>query len=66
MTLVVTLTPEPTDARNPVCPGPLQPLVTNLTVMEVAEVVMGSGMGPGEPSSWLHSCWVVPPWVTLM
>ena len=47
ITLVVTLTPEPTDARYPVCPVPLQVLVTNLTVMEVAEVVMGSGIGPG-------------------
>ena len=35
-------------------------------VMEVAEVVMGSGIGPGEPSWWLHSCWVVSPWVTVM
>ena len=64
---VVTLTPGPTDARNPVCPSPpIQWLVTSLTVMEVAEVVMGSGMGPGEPNWWLHSCWVVPPWVTVM
>ena len=65
--MVVTLTPGPTDARNPVCPvDHLQALVTNLTVMVVAEVVMGSGMGPGEPNWWLHSCWVVPPWVTVM
>ena len=63
---VVTLTPGPTDARNPVCPSPVKVLVTNLRVMKVAEVVMGSGMGPGEPNWWLHSCWVVPPWVTRM
>ena len=66
ITSVVTLTLGPTDARNPVCLSLNQWLVTSLTVMEVAEVVMGSGMGPGEPYSWLHSCWVVPPWVTVM
>ena len=66
ITLVVTLTPGPTDARNPVCPTPLQSLVTSLMVMEVAEEVMGSGMGPGSGYWWLHSCWVVPPWVTVM
>ena len=60
------MTPVPTDARNPVCPVALLSLVTSLMVMEVAEVVMGSGMGPGEPHCWLHSCWVVPPWVTVM
>ena len=63
---VVTLTPGPTDARNPVCPIPLLLLVTNLIIMVVAEVVMGSGMGPGDPCWWLHSCRVVPPWVTRM
>ena len=65
-TFVVILTPGTTDTRNPVCPSPLKSLVNSLTVMEVAEVVMGSGMGPVEPDSWLHSCWVVPPWVTVM
>ena len=66
ITLVVTLTPGPTDARNPVCPVALLSLVTSLMVMEVAEVVMGSGMGPGGPNWWLHSCWVVVPMVTIM